>query len=220
MIVILDFGSQYTQLIARRVREARVYCEIHPFDTPVERLARLEPAGVILSGGPASVYASSAPRVAPELFRLPVPFLGICYGMGIINQAMGGGVAQAAEREYGLADLTIDDDYRPLRRPRGRRRPERMDEPRRPDDVASRGLVGDRAYRQFPHRRLCRRPAAFLRPPVPSRGGPHPKRADHAGELPVPRLPVRGRLGHGAFRHRRGGDRSAGRWATAACCAA
>ena len=109
MIVILDFGSQYTQLIARRVREARVYCEIHPFDTPVERLARLEPAGVILSGGPASVYSSGAPRVGPELFRLPVPFLGICYGMGIINQAMGGGVAKAAEREYGLADLTIDD---------------------------------------------------------------------------------------------------------------
>ncbi len=109
MIVILDFGSQYTQLIARRVREARVYCEIHPFDTPVERLARLEPAGVILSGGPASVYSSNAPTVGPELFRLPVPFLGICYGMGIINQAMGGGVAEATEREYGLADLTIDD---------------------------------------------------------------------------------------------------------------
>ena len=65
MIVILDFGSQYTQLIARRVREARVYCEIHPFDTPVERLARLEPAGVILSGGPASVYSSDAPNSDP-----------------------------------------------------------------------------------------------------------------------------------------------------------
>ena len=109
MIVILDFGSQYTQLIARRVREARVYCEIHPFNAPVERLARLEPAGVILSGGPASVYSSNAPTVEPELFRLPVPFLGICYGMGIINQAMGGGVAEATEREYGLADLQVDD---------------------------------------------------------------------------------------------------------------
>lgn len=110
MIVVLDFGSQYTQLIARRVREARVYCEIHPFDTAVEKLRRLEPAGIILSGGPASVYGSGAPRVGPELFRLPVPFLGICYGMGLINQAMGGGVAEATEREYGLADLAIDDD--------------------------------------------------------------------------------------------------------------
>lgn len=109
MIVVLDFGSQYTQLIARRVREAHVYCEIRPFDTPVEELRRLEPAGVILSGGPASVYADGAPRVSPELFRLPAPFLGICYGMGILNQAMGGGVAEAARREYGLADLRVDD---------------------------------------------------------------------------------------------------------------
>ena len=109
MIVVLDFGSQYTQLIARRVREARVYCEIHPFDTAIEKLRRLEPAGIILSGGPASVYGSGAPRVGAELFRLPVPFLGICYGMGLINQAMGVGVAEATEREYGLADLAIDD---------------------------------------------------------------------------------------------------------------
>ena len=109
MIVVLDFGSQYTQLIARRVREARVYCEIHPFDTAVEELQRLEPAGIILSGGPASVYGSGAPRAGPELFRLPVPFLGICYGMGLINQAMGGRVAEASEREYGMADLTLDD---------------------------------------------------------------------------------------------------------------
>ncbi len=110
MIVVLDFGSQYTQLIARRVREARVYCEIHRFDTPVESLARLEPDGIILSGGPASVYAGGAPSVGAELFRLRVPFLGICYGMGVINQAMGGSVAKAARREYGLADLHIDDD--------------------------------------------------------------------------------------------------------------
>lgn len=109
MIVVLDFGSQYTQLIARRVREAHVYCEIRPFDTPVEELRRLDPAGVILSGGPASVYANGAPRVSQDLFRLPAPFLGICYGMGILNQAMGGGVAEAARREYGLADLRVDD---------------------------------------------------------------------------------------------------------------
>jgi GMP synthase (glutamine-hydrolysing) len=109
MIVILDFGSQYTQLIARRVREAHVYCEIHPYNFAVEEIRRLHPQGVILSGGPASVYASEAPQVREELFELPVPFLGICYGMGIINQAMGGKVAQASDREFGLADLSIDD---------------------------------------------------------------------------------------------------------------
>jgi len=109
MIVILDFGSQYTQLIARRVREAHVYCEIHPYNFAVEKMRRLDPQGVILSGGPASVYASEAPQVSEELFELPVPFLGICYGMGIINQAMGGKVAQASDREFGLADLSIDD---------------------------------------------------------------------------------------------------------------
>jgi len=109
MIVILDFGSQYTQLIARRVREAHVYCEIHPYDFPVESIRRLNPKGIILSGGPASVYASTAPRVSAELFQLPSPFLGICYGMGIINQTMGGNVDRASEREFGLADLIIDD---------------------------------------------------------------------------------------------------------------
>jgi len=108
MIVVLDFGSQYTQLIARRVREAHVYCEIHPYNVPLERISGLNPEGIILSGGPASVYSHGAPQVDRTLFELPVPFLGICYGMGIVNQAMGGEVAGAAEREFGLADLTID----------------------------------------------------------------------------------------------------------------
>jgi GMP synthase (glutamine-hydrolysing) len=110
MILILDFGSQYTQLIARRVREANVYCEIHPFNLSREKILSFNPKGIILSGGPASVYQQGAPQVDGQLFDLQIPFLGICYGMGIINQAAGGEVARAERREYGPADLVIDDD--------------------------------------------------------------------------------------------------------------
>jgi GMP synthase (glutamine-hydrolysing) len=110
MILVLDFGSQYTQLIARRIREAKVYCEIHPFNYPLEKIEALKPEGIILSGGPASVYQENAPKVKEGLFKLPVPFLGICYGMGIINLASGGEVERAEQREYGPAELVIDND--------------------------------------------------------------------------------------------------------------
>jgi GMP synthase (glutamine-hydrolysing) len=110
MILVLDFGSQYTQLIARRIREAKVYCEIHPFNYPLEKIEGLRPEGIILSGGPASVYQENAPKVERDLFNLPVPFLGICYGMGIINLASGGEVERAQQREYGPAELMIDND--------------------------------------------------------------------------------------------------------------
>ncbi|MBI4517142.1 MAG: glutamine-hydrolyzing GMP synthase [Deltaproteobacteria bacterium] len=109
MILILDFGSQYTQLIARRVREAKVYCEIHPYSLSPERIAAMQPEGIILSGGPASVYAEGAPISAPQLLDLGVPVLGICYGMGVMVQQRGGEVAKAQRREYGPAELCIDD---------------------------------------------------------------------------------------------------------------
>ena len=110
MILVLDFGSQYTQLIARRIRESKVYCEIHPFNITLEKIKDLQPEGIILSGGPASIYQETAPKVSPAIFQLPVPFLGICYGMGMINLAFGGEAARADHREYGPADLTIDND--------------------------------------------------------------------------------------------------------------
>src|SRR5512145_84919 len=110
MILVLDFGSQYTQLIARRIRESKVYCEIHPFDITPEKFKGLCPDGVILSGGPASIYQKDAPKVSPEIFQVPVPFLGICYGMGVINLAFGGEAARAERREYGPAELSIDND--------------------------------------------------------------------------------------------------------------
>jgi len=100
-IVILDFGAQYNQLIARRVREANVYCRILPFDTTVDDVRALSPKGIILTGGPASVYAPGAPRADARLFDLGVPVLGICYGMQWGAFALGGGVRPAAGREYG-----------------------------------------------------------------------------------------------------------------------
>ncbi len=109
MILVLDFGSQYTQLIARRIRESKVYCEIHPFNIALDKISELQPEGIILSGGPASVYQENAPKVSAELFKLPVPFLGICYGMGLLNLAFGGQAGRAARREYGPAELIIDD---------------------------------------------------------------------------------------------------------------
>jgi GMP synthase (glutamine-hydrolysing) len=108
MVVVLDFGSQYTQLIARRVRQCYVYCEIHPFDLALPAIRRLNPRGIILSGGPASVYDSTAPMVSAELFQMRIPILGICYGMQLMTHQLGGRVASAIEREYGNAELSID----------------------------------------------------------------------------------------------------------------
>jgi GMP synthase (glutamine-hydrolysing) len=106
-ILILDFGSQYTQLIARRIREAQVYSEIVPFHLPLQAIQTHAPSGIILSGGPASVYDTGAPLCDPALFELGVPILGICYGMQLMTHLLGGGVARSLKREYGRATLRI-----------------------------------------------------------------------------------------------------------------
>lgn len=105
-VLILDFGSQYTQLIARRIREARVYCEIHPFNRGLEIARRNRPAAIILSGGPASIYDPGAPQLDPRILQLGTPVLGICYGLQAIAHILGGKVEAAKEREYGRAALT------------------------------------------------------------------------------------------------------------------
>ncbi len=110
-VIILDFGSQYTQLIARRIREAGVYCEILPFSTPAAQIQSIKPRGLILSGGPASVYEEGAPHSQPELIQQAnCPVLGICYGLQLMAQQMGGEVKPSGSRGYGYGRLTVVDD--------------------------------------------------------------------------------------------------------------
>jgi GMP synthase (glutamine-hydrolysing) len=108
-IVILDFGSQYTQVIARRVRECNVYSTIVPHNTPAAKIAAMHPKGLILSGGPSSVYASDAPLPDKAIFKLDVPVLGICYGVQLLAQFLGGRVEKGQKREYGKATLLVND---------------------------------------------------------------------------------------------------------------
>ncbi|CUU08497.1 GMP synthase (glutamine-hydrolysing) [Candidatus Kryptobacter tengchongensis] len=109
-ILVLDFGSQYTQLIARRIRELGVYSEVQPFNFPIDEIVRSKPKGIILSGGPASVYENGSPQVDVKLFELGIPVLGICYGLQLIAYNLGGEVDRFAKREYGKAILKIEKD--------------------------------------------------------------------------------------------------------------
>ncbi len=108
-VLVLDFGSQYTQLIARKVRELGIYSEIFPFDAPLSRIKREHPSALILSGGPQSVYEQGAPRVSPDIFELGLPVLGICYGLQLTAHLLGGEVKPSSKREFGFASLNIVD---------------------------------------------------------------------------------------------------------------
>jgi len=108
-ILILDFGSQVTQLIARRVREQSVYCEIHPYNISLDAIRAYGPKGIILSGGPSSVYDSDAPHSDPAIYDLGIPLLGICYGMQLMTHQLGGCVERSEKREYGRAVMALDD---------------------------------------------------------------------------------------------------------------
>lgn len=112
MILIIDFGAQYSQLIARRVREANVYCEIVPYNYTIDKIKEKNPKGIILSGGPASVYAENSPKVTNEIFNLDIPVLGICYGGQFIAQEFGGKVQRADSREYGRVKVEILENER------------------------------------------------------------------------------------------------------------
>jgi GMP synthase (glutamine-hydrolysing) len=109
-IVVLDFGSQYSHLICRRIREANIYCEILPYNTPVKVLEEISPKGIIFSGGPASVYSKGAPKPDKNIFAMKIPILGICYGHQIIVDSFGGKIKRSTSKEYGRADLIIDDN--------------------------------------------------------------------------------------------------------------
>lgn len=107
-ILILDFGSQYTQLIARRIREQSVYCEIQPYNFDIKKILEFNPKGIILSGGPSSVYDDGAPICSSEIFNLNLPVLGICYGMQLMSHLLGGKVNRSDKREYGRASVKIN----------------------------------------------------------------------------------------------------------------
>ncbi len=106
-VLVVDFGAQYAQLIARRVRECHVYSEIVPHDKAVSDISEMRPSGIILSGGPKSVYEPGAPKVDPKLFDLGVPVLGICYGQQVMAQALGGEVGRTGIAEFGKTDLQV-----------------------------------------------------------------------------------------------------------------
>ncbi len=108
-ILVLDLGSQYPQLIARRIREQAVYCEVHPFSLGTDKIRAMAPAGIVLSGGPMSVYEEGAPLISPELFELGLPVLGICYGAQLTAHLLGGKVESASRREYGRAQVAVLD---------------------------------------------------------------------------------------------------------------
>src|SRR5207249_6293086 len=113
-IVIEDFGSQYTQVIARRIRECNVYSVILRYDIPADEIAALDPKGIILSGGPASVFDAKAPKPDKGIFALGIPVLGVCYGLQLMGQYLGGKVEKGLKREYGKGTLRVKDSFCPL----------------------------------------------------------------------------------------------------------
>nr|HPI76181.1 GMP synthase (glutamine-hydrolyzing) [bacterium] len=108
LIVVMDFGAQYNQLIARRVRECNVYSEIFPPNVPLKKIAELAPKGIILSGGPSSVYDENAPKPDPGIFKLGIPILGICYGMQLMGLLLDGKVGGVERKEFGRTELRVD----------------------------------------------------------------------------------------------------------------
>ena len=108
LILILDFGGQYNQLIARRVRECNVYSEVVPYNISIEKIKEKSPKGIIFTGGPSSVYSENAPKCDARIFELGIPILGICYGMQLMTNVLGGSVKKAKTREYGATEVNID----------------------------------------------------------------------------------------------------------------
>ena len=108
LVIVLDFGGQYNQLVARRVREFNVYCEIYSYKTDIEKIKAMNPKGIILTGGPNSCYEAESPTYSKELFELGIPVLGLCYGAQLMSHVLGGEVKLADVREYGKTEVIID----------------------------------------------------------------------------------------------------------------
>ena len=111
LVIVIDFGGQYNQLVARRVRECNVYCEIYSYRTELEKIKAMNPRGIILTGGPSSCYEEGAASCSPELFDLGIPVLGLCYGAQLMMHTLGGEVARAAMQEYGKTEVDVDEPF-------------------------------------------------------------------------------------------------------------
>ena len=111
-VIVIDFGGQYNQLVARRVRECNVYCEIYSYKTDLQKIREMHPKGIILTGGPSSCYHEGAASCSPELFSMGVPVLGLCYGAQLMQHVLGGEVKRAQNREYGKTELKVDNSAR------------------------------------------------------------------------------------------------------------
>ena len=181
-ILVLDFGSQYTQLIARRIREAHIYSQILPCTVPLATILAYRPQGIVLSGGPSSVYEKKAPSVPKELFDLGIPILGICYGMQLVTHLSGGAVAKSKHREYGRADLTIDDKSDLFKDIGTDGIDGRLDVARGPNRADASGLSIHCAYGKFADcgHEAQRSQAADLLPPVSSGSRSYAGRDDAA----------------------------------------
>ena len=108
LVIVIDFGGQYNQLVARRVRECHVYCEIYSYKTDLAKIKEMNPKGIILTGGPNSCYEENSPTCSKELFELGIPVLGLCYGAQLMQHVLGGKVARADVREYGKTEVLVD----------------------------------------------------------------------------------------------------------------
>ena len=108
-VIVLDFGGQYNQLIARRVRECNVYCEVIPYSADISKIKEKNPVGIIFTGGPNSVYEENSPKYSNEIYELGVPVLGICYGSQLMAYSLGGKISKADKREYGKTEITVED---------------------------------------------------------------------------------------------------------------
>ena len=176
-ILIVDFGSQVTQLIARRVREQGVYCEIVPFQKAEAAFREMRPKGVILSGGPESVHEAGSPRAPQAIFDSGVPVLGICYGQMTMAAQLGGEVEGGHHREFGRADVEVKAAERAVRFGLvARRAASGLDEPWRPHHQNAAGLRGGRHLGECAVRDHPGREAQILRADVPPRGGAHARR--------------------------------------------
>ena len=223
-ILILDFGSQVTQLIARRVREAHVFCEVHPCDVTDDWVRQYAAdgslKGVILSGSHASVYEDTTDKAPQAVFELGVPVLGICYGMQTMAHQLGGKVEGGHQREFGFASVRARGHTRLLaghRRLHHARRPrhaQRLDEPWRQGGRAAARLQADGLHRKLPDRRHGRRDARLLCRAVPPRGHAHPAGPGHPRALRAGHLRRPARLGHARPCAPRRWRRSAARSAT------